>query len=303
MRRSPSRWFAAALIFAAAAGLVVAAEEDAIKVVTAAGGKVSLERVAKSKNKVVSGVTLGGAKVSDATLKSLLEFPALIRVEIKNATKVTPDGSAELGKVKKLQAADLSGPFVSDATAKALAGVGTLTELTLSGGALTDDGVKELAALSKLEALALTGNKKLKGETVPKLGAIKTLSYLAVGGCELGDLAGWAALAKSPKLTSLALPQGGVTDAGLKELAKLTQLTSLSLEGCPVTDAGLAELKTLKALDRLNVAATKITENAVPTLSAMKKLTALTVSEKQIGKAGGETLKKALPNCDVNVMP
>jgi len=301
MIASPTRYFVAIFGFVLAAGLGFATEEDGIKAVSAAGGKVTYERAGK--NKSVGGVTLAGPKVTDAVVKSLLEFPALIRVEIKNATKLTADGAAVVAKVKKLQVADLSGPFVTDGTAKSLSAVATITELTLSGGSLTDEGVKDLAALTKLEALAVTQNKQVKGTTVPALVAVKSLKYLTIGDCDLGDLEGWAALKTLGKLTSIALPQAGVTDAGVKELAKLTQLTTLNLDGSPITDAGLSELKALRSLDKLSVVGTKITEKSVATLSAMKKLTSLTVSEKQIGKAGGDTLKKALPNCDVNVMP
>ncbi|MCE9562037.1 MAG: hypothetical protein K8U57_08275 [Planctomycetes bacterium] len=275
-----------------------ATEEDAIKSVTAAGGKVTYDKVGKKKG--VGGVVLSGAKVTDATMADLLQFPALTRVEIKNATKVTPDGAKELGKVKQLQTLDATGAFVSDDFAKSIAAATSITELKLEGGSLTDDGVKELAALTKLTTLTVAQNKKIRGTTVPALVAVKGLKYLTISNCELGDLAGWSAI---KGLSTLALTQAVVNDAGLKEIAKMTQLKSLSLLGSPITDAGLAELKTLKALESLNLVDTNITEKAVPILSAMKKLDFLTIREKQVGKDGVAALKKALPNCDVNAMP
>src|SRR4051812_4880401 len=101
MLGSPARCSAAILGLALAAGLAVATEEDGIKAVTAAGGKLAYEKVGKKKS--VSGVKLTGAKVTDAVAKSLLEFPELTRVEIKAAPKLTADGVAELASVKKLQ--------------------------------------------------------------------------------------------------------------------------------------------------------------------------------------------------------
>ncbi|MFO0823679.1 MAG: hypothetical protein U0792_11275 [Gemmataceae bacterium] len=284
-----------------AIGFTTAAEEDGIKAVTAAGGKVTYDKVGKKKG--VGGVVLAGPKVTDEVMKKLLEFPGLNRVEIKNTPKLTADGVSELGKVKQLRAVELAGPLISDAVAKSLSGATAITELNLSGGSLTDDGVKELAALTKLETLSITQNKKIKGTTVPSLVAVKGLKYLTINNCELGDLEGWGALKALSKLTSLGLAQTGVTDAGLKEIGKLTQLTILGLDGTPITDAGLADLKNLRSLDKLSLVDTKITDKAVPILSGMKKLSFLTLSEKQITKAGGEALKKALPNCDVNVMP
>ena len=169
------------------------------------------------------------------------------------------------------------------------------------GGGLTDDGVARLAALTKLQSLALTQNPKVRGATVPALVAAKELNNLTLSDCPLGDLAGWAALKKLPKLTSLFLLQAGATDAGLKELGQLTQLTSLALDGSPVTETGLAELVRLKGLKSLRVMDTQITEKAVAVLSQMKQLTYLGVSEKHIGKADAEALKKALPKCDVEI--
>lgn len=284
-----------------AIGFTTAAEEDAIKALAAAGGKVTYDKIAKKKG--VGGVVLAGPKATDAAMKHVLEFTGLTRFEVKAGTKLTADGLADLSKFKSLQIVDLTGPAVSDASAKTLGSIGTLTELNLTGGDLTDDGVKELAALTKLETLSITQSKKIKGTTVPSLTAVKGLKYLTVNNCQLGDLEGWAAMKSMSKLTSLNLAQGNVSDAGLKEVAKLTQLTILNLDGSPITDAGLAELKTLRSLDKLSLVGTKITEKAVPTLSAMKKLSFLTLSEKQVGKAAGEALKKALPNCDVIMMP
>jgi len=293
--------FACVLGLSLLAGVGLATEEDAIKTVTAAGGKISYDKVAKKKG--VGGVVLSGAKVTDAIMADLLQFPGLTRVEIKNATKVTPDGAKELGKVKLLQTLDASGAFVTDDFAKSIAAVTSITDLKLEGGPLTDDGVKELAALTKLTTLTLAQNKKIRGTTIPSLVAVKSLKYLTVSNCELTDLAGWSALNKLGGLNSLALPQASVNDAGLKELAKLTQLKSLSLIGSPITDAGLADLKSLRSLESLNLVDTNITEKAVPILSEMKKLDMLTIREKQVGKDGVAALKKALPKCDVNAMP
>ena len=279
----------------------LASEADALKNVTAAGGKVQQDKI--NKKRVVAGVTLSGPKITDSIMNDLLEFPSLSRVSLRNAPNVTPDGIAKLTKVKQLQTLELAGEFVSDDAAKALSTVATITELTLEGGGLTDDGVKPLAGLPKLSTLVLTRNKQVHGTTVPALVAAKNLKYLTVSECELGDLAGWSALKSLSNLITLALPQSGVHDAGLKEVGKLTQLKTVSVASCPITDAGLAELKTLKSLESLNLTDTKITDQAVPILSTMKKLQFLTLNEKQIGKAGVEALKKALPNCDVNAMP
>jgi Leucine-rich repeat (LRR) protein len=290
----------AVVCFVGAVLVTAGSEPEAIKSVSAAGGKLQFDKVGKKR--VVGSASLKGAKITDPIMKDLLEFPSLTRVDLRDAPNVTATGIADLARVKKLQTLELQGAVVSDDAAKALAVATGLTELKLSEGGLTDDGVKDFAALTKLQSLTLLKNAKIRGTTVPALVTLKELTNLSVSGCTLGDLAGWSALKKLPKLTNLSLTSAEVTDAGLKELGQVAQLTSITLDGSPITDAGLHELVRMKALQRLSVLDTKITEKAVPILSEMKQLTYLNVSEKQIGKDGAEALKKALPKCDVDVV-
>jgi len=296
-----SRTLACVFSLTIAMGAVLGTEEDAIKTVTVAGGKITYDKVNKKKS--VGGVTLSGPKVTDAVMKDILEFTALSRIVIKNSPKVTADGVGQLSKVKLLQTVELAGPMLTDDAVKALATVKGITELTLSDGVMTDEGIKELAGLTKLQTLVLSKNKKVLGTSVPALAAVKSLKYLTISDCTIGDAAGWSGLKGNSNLATLSLPQAGVTDEGLKEIGKLTQLKSLSLNSSPITDAGLEELKGLRSLERLSLTGTKITEKAVPTLSQFKRLEFLTINEKQFGNAGVEALKKALPKCDVNAVP
>jgi hypothetical protein len=298
---SAFRVLVALVCFAGAVVVTAGSEQDAIKSVMSAGGKLQYDKIGKKR--VVGSVSLKGTKTTDTVLKDLLEFPALSRVEVKDATNVTATGVGDLARVKKLQTLELQGAFVTDDAAKALTAATGLTELKISDGELTDDGVKALASLTRLHALTLTKNAKIRGTTVPALVALRDLGTLSITGAQLGDLPGWSALKKLSKLTSLSLTRSEVTDAGLKELAQVTPLTSLTLDSCAITDAGLPELARMKGLQRLSVLDTKITEKAVPILSEMKQLTYLNVGEKQIGKDGAEALKKALPKCDVDVAP
>lgn len=143
--RVPVR-FACIMGLALPVSIGLASEADAIKNVTAAGGKVQQDKI--NKKRVVSGVTLSGPKITDAIMNELLEFPSLSRVTLRDAPKVTMDGVVILTKVKQLQSVELAGEFVSDDIAKSLATVVAITELALEDGGLTDDGVKHLAALT-----------------------------------------------------------------------------------------------------------------------------------------------------------
>ena len=79
------------------------------------------------------------------------------------------------------------------------------------------------------------------------------------------------------KLRSLALRETKITDAGLASLKGLTNLEELSVAECAgITDAGLENLRGLTGLRDLSLKGTKITDDGI------------------------RTLRKALPNCDVN---
>jgi hypothetical protein len=81
------------------------------------------------------------------------------------------------------------------------------------------------------------------------------------------------------QLQWLSLSDAPVTDAGLEHVEGLTQLRWLQLDGTQVTDAGLEHLKRLVALDYVMLQRTQVPDPG-PSV---------------------EKLRKALPNCTVNL--
>jgi Leucine-rich repeat (LRR) protein len=103
-------------------------------------------------------------------------------------------------------------------------------------------------------------------------------------------------------LVGLNLRGQDVTDDHLALLKDLTGLTRLHLENTKVTDKGLAQLKGLTNLEYLNLYGDAgVTDAGLVNLEGMKKLKNLYLWQTKVTKSGTEKLKKALPQCDINL--
>jgi hypothetical protein len=87
----------------------------------------------------------------------------------------------------------------------------------------------------------------------------------------------------------------------LGHLREKRRLTSLSLSGCPdLNEEGVMEIARFTDLEGLNITgAAKVADSSIPHLARLKKLKALTITGTAITNAGVESLRKALPGCNV----
>jgi Leucine-rich repeat (LRR) protein len=103
-------------------------------------------------------------------------------------------------------------------------------------------------------------------------------------------------------LVSLNLRGQDVTDAQLAHLKDLTGLTRLHLENTKVTDKGLEQLKGLTNLEYLNLYGDAgVTDAGLASLEGMKKLKYVYLWQTKVTEPGAAKLKKALPQCDINL--
>lgn len=91
-----------------------------------------------------------------------------------------------------------------------------------------------------------------------------------------------------------------ITDAGLQHIRGLKELTELHLEGTKISDAGLASLADMKGLTYLNLYGTGITDAGLTHLSHLTNLKHLYLWQTKVTPGGVATLKKSLPNVDIN---
>lgn len=110
-----------------------------------------------------------------------------------------------------------------------------------------------------------------------------------------------AVLADLENLVSLHLGGTDVTDAGLSHLAGLSALKRLHLEKTKVSDAGLAHLSDLENLSYLNLYQTGVSDTGLSRLEGLKNLKNLYLWQTEVTPDGAAALKKALPECDIDL--
>jgi hypothetical protein len=151
----------------------------------------------------------------------------------------------------------------------------------LYDSAKTDTLLERLVAVPGIEVVKLDMTD-VTDEGMKSLAAIKGLKSLTVyGGGRVGDQ-GMSHLSAAASLERLQLINTRVTDQGLSSLGKLANLRSL-------------EVHTSKSI------ATGLTNAAIPILKEFSGLKELRISGDWVSETDVEGLKKALPNCEVNV--
>lgn len=158
-----------------------------------------------------------------------------------------------------------TGPLLAAEELRAIAGVTTLTSLSLggAGGALSDETLPLLLTLTGLQELALNG---------------ATLSDAG-----LGQLSSFHAL-RSLQLFHLSRGRADFTGAGLAQLAQLPALERLTLAGATVGDAAIAALITLPHLRELRFWHNTETSHGLCQLAALTSLRSLTLGQRLAGR-------------------
>jgi mono/diheme cytochrome c family protein len=172
-----------------------------------------------------------------------------------------------------------------------------MTTLKPAAGAANAGGPKiakaSPAVVAKLEKAGAAVREIAQNDT--RLEVAYNMQGAAVNDAALVPVAGLA------NVVELHLGKTSVTDAGLVHLKGLTNLAVLHLEGTKVTDAGLVHLKNLPNLEYLNLYGTNVTDAGLSHLTGLKKLKKLYLWQTKVTPAGVETLKKALPQADINL--
>jgi len=161
-----------------------------------------------------------------------------------------PAGITALRKFPRLGALMLGGS-ISEADARALAGVSSLRELDVSQAHLNDGAIAALAQLPHLETLYLNP--------------------------EAGDTA-LAALSKTPHLRRLDLTGAQITSRGLAYLARCSGLEELALGQTAITASGLADLRPLPRLRALELSDTPLQSGDLVALAGFPALRVLSLS-------------------------
>jgi hypothetical protein len=108
----------------------------------------------------------------------------------------------------------------------------------------------------------------------------------------------WLAFNGMKHLTFTNCP---ITNETFKDLARITSLEQLEFTAVKVSDVDLKDLSALPTLEKLRLNSTGLAEAGLKELAAFKHLKELKFEKENVADAAVDELKKALPECKVEV--
>jgi len=162
---------------------------------------------------------------------------------------------------------------------------------------VTDAALKHVENLTNLQMLILSGCDNLSDSALEHLENLESMQMLFLN-CTRFTGGGLEHLKNLKDLRVLWADYNN-TEPRLEHLKELEKLQVLILMEARTTDAGLGHLKTLKNLERLALESANITDAGLKHLEALKKLKMLYFDSAQCTDAAVESLRKALPKCQV----
>lgn len=154
---------------------------------------------------------------------------------------------------------------------------------------VTIQGVKyDIATTSSIIVQGLT--KTVTSEDVENVAKLKNLTELTMSFAKISDI---SSIAELKNLTKLSLHANDISD--ISPLAGLTNLKSLDLHWNQISD--ISPLAKLTNLEELSLRGNQISD--ISPLIGLTNLTELYVYDNQISDSDMESLKSALPNCNI----
>lgn len=249
---------------------------------------------------------------TDETMFYVAKLTSLKKLDLTMARFVTDEGARHLSSLTNLEVLKLFGSSIGDPGQASLSNLTNLKRLSLSGKG-TEFGLRHIARLTHLESLSIGFGIGYPVTTVGLdfLKSMKTMQNLRLDGCEITDDGLRKVVNYFPKLKSLELQDGLMTNVGILHLTELQNLRRLDLSECrkigdigisrlvskttinsldlshtAISDAGIAHLKRLTKLTYLNLSSTQLTDHGVKHLQTLQKLSCLSLAETQITDDG-----------------
>ncbi|PWT94544.1 MAG: hypothetical protein C5B53_12860 [Candidatus Melainabacteria bacterium] len=133
---------------------------------------------------LLTGLSLAGTTVSDATVKQLAALKHLESLNLSR-TRITDQSGQYIAQLASLKKLSLTDTDTSDSFLKALTKLHQLENLNLSRTQLTDDGLSYLTRLPSLKVLFLDGTK-ITPRSIPQLKRMTKLKDLSLFATESG---------------------------------------------------------------------------------------------------------------------
>jgi serine/threonine protein kinase len=256
------------------------------------------ELAAFSKLESLQRLELAETRLTDAGLEVLKTFPEL-RVLDLSQTRITGAGLQHLSSLAKLTELRLEGTKISDKDLRSLQPMTQLVELNLARTNVQGQGLNALRSLKNLLRLDLSG-LPMRDRALRHVSVLENLEVLRLTRAKVTD-EDLKMLSGLSKLKEFVLASTQITGDGLKYLSWMSELERLDLQETFVGDHGLKSLKELTGLKHLSLRRTLVTDNGLKELQLLKGLESVDLAETKVTPQGAETLRKALPGCNVEM--
>lgn len=180
-------------------------------------------------------------------------------------------------------------------------GPGAVQYLMLGLTKVTEDGLAHLSDLVGLRDLSLA-EARYGDDALTHIAACRALRHLNILRNEISD-SGLHALAGMPALEDLVLgDSAGISDHGLFTVTQLPRLRIFVARQIHMTDVGIDYLSRVSSLELVWICGRGVTDFAVPMLSELEQLEELVLLQTSVTESGRRALKKALPDCNIDVL-
>ncbi|WP_430451934.1 hypothetical protein [Rhodopirellula europaea] len=142
--------------------------------------------------------------------------------------------------------------------------------------------------------------RQLNDSDVKKLAACTEMNHLGIWGTQITEASCKTIANDFPKVFAINI--GGtksLTERGAKILATKQQLVSIYAFATNLTDAGLVHLATLPKLHQLVIRNCKVSDQGLAALHDRHSLRLLDIRRTRVSKQGVESIRAALPKCNV----
>lgn len=242
----------------------------------------------------IVAIDLRKAEFSGALLEAVCKVSSLHQLVAVDSDFDDDDAVALAAAAPPLFLLDLRGCPISDTGLTALAGIGSLRALKLSGQngrtTVTDAGFAAFEEHPSLKALTADG-LWIGSPAISTLVTIPGIEELYLADTLVDDGA-LAMIASLPNLRKLRLARTQISDDGLASLAECRSLLELDLsENTQFTDACGTSLGQITSLTKLNLWRVPLTDDGVIELAPLTNLKWLNLDNTALSDAGLVALK------------
>lgn len=213
-------------------------------------------------------------------------------------TDPNPDWQMTAAEVARRNVPGLHVSRATDVDLSYLASLNHLTYLAVSDSDdVTDTGLEPVVNLKNLQMLVLSNCDNITDSGLQHLEDLERIQMLFLNCTRFTG--GGLVHVKNLKDLRVLWADCNNTRPDLEHVKDLEELQALILIEARTTDASLEHLKTLKNLEHLALESANITDAGLKHLESLKNLKMLYFDSAQCTEAAVESLRKALPNCEI----